>query len=185
MMFLESLYKWRIRESRNSKIVLEVYDTEIHQISILHYQKMKTMVKRSVDHKLRLRNFDARHGRIETRTVVKNQKRMSGVEGGKSICYQWKEKGQCSKGDQCSFGHESNGRAQKPEHKAATPSEPSMSRGRSVAKKRSIQGKNNHGAILQQPCRYYLKGTCARSHCEYLHPHECQFYKLKRDAKPR
>ena len=42
------------------------------------------------------------------------------------------------------------------------PSEPSMSRGRSVSKKRSIQGKSNHGTILRQPCRYYLKGILAR-----------------------
>ena len=27
-------------------------------------------------------------------------------DDGKSTCYQWKEKGQCSKGDQCSFRHE-------------------------------------------------------------------------------
>ena len=43
----------------------------------------------------------------------------------------------------------------KPEPKAATPSEPSMSRGRSVSRKRSIRGKSNHVAILRQPRRYY------------------------------
>ena len=158
--FLESLHKLRIRESAQLKTVLELYDTEIHKkISMPNYQKLETMEKRSIDQKLRLRNFDARHGRIETGAVVKSRKGMSGVEGGKGVCYQWKEKGQCSKGDQCSFRHDSNDRAQKPEHNAATLSEPSMTRGRSVSKKRSIQGKSNHGAILRQPCRYYLKGT--------------------------
>ena len=53
----------------------------------------------------------------------------------KGTFYQWKEKGQCSQGDQRSFRHESNDRAQKPDHNAATPSEPSLSRGRSVSKK--------------------------------------------------
>ena len=62
--------------------------------------------------------------------MVNNRKGLSGVEGGKGICYQWKENGQCSKGDHCSFRHESNDRAQKPTPKAATPSEPSMTRGR-------------------------------------------------------
>ena len=90
------------------------------KISMPNYQKMKTMVKISIYQKLRSRNFDARHGRIETGAVIKNRKGMSGVEGGKGICYQWKEKGQCSKGDQCSFWHESNDRAPKPEHTAAT-----------------------------------------------------------------
>ena len=57
---LDRLYKLRIRESsdQNSKNVLELYDTEIHQkTSMPDYQKLKTMVKRSIDQKLRLRNF--------------------------------------------------------------------------------------------------------------------------------
>ena len=49
---------------------------------------------------------------------------------------------------------------------------------------RSIQGKSNHVAILRQPCRYYLKGTCTRTPCEYWHPPEFQIYKHKRVAKP-
>ena len=66
----------------------------------------KTMVKRSLDQKLRLRNFDARHLKIESRAVIKSRKGLSGVEGGKGMCYQWKEKGQCSQRDRCSFRHE-------------------------------------------------------------------------------
>ena len=174
---LESLYKLRIRESDPLKTVLELYDMEIHQkTSVPNYQKLKTMVTRSLDQKLELRNFDARHGRIETGAVVKVERELS-VEGRKGTCYQWKEQGQCSQGDRCSFRHEAQDRAQKPEHTAATPSEPTVSRGRRVSKKRSIRGKSNHGAILRQPCRYYLKGTCTRKSCEYWHPPECQFYK--------
>ena len=141
------------------------------------------MVKRRKDQKLRLRNFDARQVRIETGAVVKSRKEMSGAEGGKGICYQWKEKGQCSKGEPCSFQHESDDRAQKPEHTAATPSEPPVSRGRCVSKKKSIQGKSSHGSILRQPCRYYLKGTCTRSPCEYWHPPECQVYTTESGCK--
>ena len=90
---LESLYKLRIRESEQLKTVFELCEMEIHQkISMLDAQKLKTMVKRSTDQKLRLRNFDARHWRIETGAVVKNRKGLSGVEGGKGTCYQWKEK---------------------------------------------------------------------------------------------
>ena len=102
-----------IRESDQLKTVWELYDMKIHQkISMPNCQKLKTMVKRSFDQKLRLRNFDARHGRIESGAVVKSRKRLIGVEGGKGFCYQWKAKGHCSKGDQCSFWHESNDRAQ-------------------------------------------------------------------------
>ena len=49
---LESLYKSRIRESDQLKTVL--YDMAIHQkISMLDYQKLKAIVKRSIDQKLR------------------------------------------------------------------------------------------------------------------------------------
>ena len=157
---------------------------EIHQNKSMHNcQKLKTMVKRSIDQKLRLRNFDARHGRIETGAVVKNRMGPIGVKGGKGTCHQWKEKGQCSQGDRCSFRHEPQDRAHKPDHNAAILSEPSLSRGRSVSKKRGIQGKSNHGAILRQPCRYYLKGTCTGSPCEYWHPPECHFYKTEMGCK--
>ena len=173
---LEILYKMRLRESEHLRTVLELYEMEIHQkISIPNHRKLKTMVKRSFDQKLRLRNFDARHEKIETGAVIKNQKALKGVEGGKGVCYQWKEKGQCSKRDGCSFRHESNDRAQKPTPKGATNSEPSTTRGRSVSRKRSIRGKSNHGAILRQPCRCYWKGSCTRSPCENWHPPECQF----------
>ena len=108
----------RIRESDQLKTVLELYD----------------VVKRCIDQKLRLRNFDARHGRIESAAVVKSRKGIIGEEGGKGICYHWQEKGQCSQGDRCSFRHDTQDRAQEPEHTAATPSEPALSRGRSVEK---------------------------------------------------
>ena len=70
-----------------------------------NYQNIfeKKMVKRRKDQKRRLRNFDARHGRIETGAVVKNRKGVNGVEGGKGICYQWEEKGECSKEDLMQF----------------------------------------------------------------------------------
>ena len=123
------------------------------------------------------------HGKIEPRAVIKSRKGLSGVEGRKGICYQWKEKGQCSQGDRCSVRHESNDHAQNPEPKAATPSEPSMSRGRSVSRKRSIRGKSNHGAILRQPSRFFLKGNCTPSSCEYWHPPECQFFETETGCK--
>ena len=78
---LESLYKFRTSESAELKTVLELYDMESHQKrSMPNYQKMKTMVQSSIDQKLRLRNFGARHGKIDTGAVVKNRKRTIGIE---------------------------------------------------------------------------------------------------------
>ena len=97
---LETLYKLRIRESDQLKTVLELYGMEIHQkISMPDYQKLKTMVKRNLDQKLRLRTFNARNERLETVAVVRNRRGQRGVERGQGECYQWKAKGQCSRGE--------------------------------------------------------------------------------------
>ena len=85
---LEILYKLRILESEKLKSVLELYDMVIHQKVSVPNQKSKTMVKRSIDRKLRLRNLDARHGRIESGAVAKSRKGLTGVDGGKGIRYQ-------------------------------------------------------------------------------------------------
>ena len=86
---LESLYNLRLREFDQLKTVVELYDMEIRKkISVLNYQRLK----RSIDHKLRLRNFDSRHEESETGAVVKSHKGLSGIESGKGICYQWREK---------------------------------------------------------------------------------------------
>ena len=51
---LESSYKLRIRESDQLETVLELYEMETHQkISVPNDQKLKTMVKRSIDQKIR------------------------------------------------------------------------------------------------------------------------------------
>ena len=77
---------------------------EIHRkMSRLDYQKLKTMVKRSIDQKLRLRNFDARHGTIETGAVVSSRRGSSGIERRQGVCYQWKAKGQVFEGRPMQF----------------------------------------------------------------------------------
>ena len=73
----------------------------------------------------------------------------------------------------------------KTEYTDATPSEPTASRSRSVSGKRCIRGKSNHGSILRHPCRYYLKGICTRTSCEYWHPPVCQFNRTETGCKAR
>ena len=71
---LEGLYKLRIRESEKLKNVLELYDLETHQKKLgPDYHRLKTMVKRSIEHSLRMKNFEARNGKYETNAVVKNR----------------------------------------------------------------------------------------------------------------
>ena len=72
---LEGLYKLRIRESEKLKTVLELYIMEIHQKKLgPDCHRLKTMVKRSVEQNLRMKNFEARNGNFETSAVVKNHR---------------------------------------------------------------------------------------------------------------
>ena len=72
---LEGLYKLRTPESDQFKTVSEfVRHGNSSEISMPDYQKLKTMVKRSIDHKLRLRNYHARNARIETGAVVTSRR---------------------------------------------------------------------------------------------------------------
>ena len=67
---LEGLYKLRIREFEKLKTVLELYNMEIHQKKAgPDYQRLKTIVKRSIEQNLRMKNFEARNGNFETRAV--------------------------------------------------------------------------------------------------------------------
>ena len=62
---LEGLYKLRIRESEKLKTVLELYSMEIHQKKAgPDYDRLKTMAKRSIEQNLRMKNFEARNGKL-------------------------------------------------------------------------------------------------------------------------
>ena len=69
------------------------------------------MVKRSIEQDLRNMNFGARNGNYEKNAVVKNQVTKQREQRILGDCWQWKAKGQCSKGDNCSFRHDINMRA--------------------------------------------------------------------------
>ena len=60
---------------------------------------------------------------------------------------------------------------------------PSMTRGGSEPRKRSVRGRSETGRILRQTCRYYLTSTSTRSPCEYWHPPDCQFYTTESGCK--
>ena len=108
---LEGLYTLRIRESEKLKTVLELYDLEIHQKRGLDYHRLKTMVKRSIEKNLRIKNFEPRNGHYLTNAAVKNQGTKQCVQRILGDCRQWESNGQCSGGDTCSFRHDINKRA--------------------------------------------------------------------------
>ena len=109
---LEGLYKLRIRESEKLKTALELYNMEIHQKKAgPDYHRSKTMVKRSIEQNLRIKNFKTRNGNFETSAVDKSQGTKQREQRSLGDCWQWKANGQCSKGDNCSFRHDINKRA--------------------------------------------------------------------------
>ena len=59
---LESLYKMRIRESDPLKTLLAIFEQDIEQKSNMppSYQRLKIMVTKFLDQKMRARNFEAR-----------------------------------------------------------------------------------------------------------------------------
>ena len=89
---LEGLYKLRIRESEKLKTVLELYDLEIHQPD---YHRLKTMVKRSIEQNLRMKNIEARSGNYERNAVVKNQGTKQRVQRILGDCWQWDQRAVC------------------------------------------------------------------------------------------
>ena len=71
---LEGLYKLRIRVFENFKTVLELFNMVIRQKKVgPDYHRLKTMVNRSIEQNLRIKNFDTRNRNYETNAVVKNQ----------------------------------------------------------------------------------------------------------------
>ena len=102
---LESLYRMRIRESDQLKNVLALHEQEMEQHhSQPNYQKLKTvcMAQRN-----RARNFEARNERIETGVPVKTLKEKPvSLERKQAEYNQWSGKGQCTKGNACSFRHD-------------------------------------------------------------------------------
>ena len=95
---LEGLYKLRIRESEKLKTVLELYDLDIHQKKAgTDYHRLKTMVKRSSQQNLRIKNFEARNGNHERNAVVKNQGTKQREQRTLGDCWQWKANGRVLK----------------------------------------------------------------------------------------
>ena len=166
----------RIRESEKLKTVLELYNMEIHQKKAgPDDHRLQTMVKRSIEQNLRIKNFEARNGNYERNAVVKNQGTKQRGQRTLGDCWQWKANGQCSKGDNCSFRHDINKRGK------VTPSNPSPNsfmrqNERNASKIRSLRGRSPSGRMSRLPCKDF-EGTCTTPFCGKWHPPECLFYK--------
>ena len=139
---------------------------EIHQKKAgPDYHRLKTMVKRSIEQNLRMKNFEARNGNFETSAVVKNQRMKQREQRSLGDCWQWKANGQCSKGDNCSFRHDMNKRA-KSTQPNPSPRSSTQQSVKNASRTRSPRGRSPSGKMARLPCKDYLKGTCTNPFCE-------------------
>ena len=106
---------------------------------------------------------------------------LSGIERRQGVCYQWKAKGQCSRGD-CNFRHDSDESA-KSTPKTTPSSEPPTQRGRSASRKKNLKSRSPSAKINRQLCKGFLKGICTKLPCDSWHPPECQFHKSESGCK--
>ena len=132
---------------------------EIHQKKLgPDYHRLKTMVKRSIERDLRNRNFGARNGNYERNAAVKNQETKQCGQRLLGACWQWESNGQCSKGDNCSFRHDSNKRA-KLTQPNPSPNSFMQQNKRKSSRTQSPRGKSPSGRMSRWPCKDYLKGN--------------------------
>ena len=142
---LEGLYKLRIRESEKLKTVLELYEMETHQKKLgPDYLRLKAMAKRSIEQEIRNKNFGARSGNFEKNAVVKNQGTKQRVQRILGDCWQWETNGQCVKGDNCSFRHDTNKRGK------VSPSNPSQNSFMQQSERKSSRTRSPRGSSPQR-----------------------------------
>ena len=180
---LDSLYKLRIWVSEKLETVLELYNMEIHQKEAgPDYHRLKTMVKRSIEQSLRMKNFEARNGNYETSAVVKNQGTKQRVQRSLGDCWEWKFNGQCSNGDNCSFRHDVNKRAKMTQPNPSPRSSTRQNEG-NASRTKSPRGRSPSGRMFRLPCKDHLKGTCTTPFWEKWHPPEFLFYKSEIECR--
>ena len=137
------------------------------------------MVKRSIQQEIRNKNFGARSGNFEKNAVVKNQGTKQREQRVLGDCWQWKANGQCSKGDNCSFRHDTNERA-KSTQPNPSPRSSKQQNVKNASRTKSHRGRSPSGRMFRLPCKDYLKGTCTNPFCEKWNPPECLFFKSEK-----
>ena len=138
------------------------------------------MVRRSIEHELRSRNFEARSGDLSRTCWSKNRREQRRVHKGQGDCWQWQASGQCLKGDQCSFRQDGNKRAKVMTQPTPSPEQTTQSQVGKNARSKSRGGRSLSGGISRLPCKDHLKGTCTNPSCEEWHSPE---YKTRAGCK--
>ena len=143
---------------------------------------MKTMVKRSIEQNLRIKNFEARNGNCMTNAVVKNQGTKQREPRSLVDCWQWKANGAVFERDNCSFRHDKGKRA-KSTQPSPSPGSSTQQSAKNASRTRSPRGRSPSGRMARLPCKDFLKGTCTTPFREKWHPPECLFFKSEKGRR--
>ena len=168
---------------RNSRPCWNLYNMEIHQKKAgPDYHRLETMVKKK-KYRAKFTNEEWPETEIMKKSaVVKNQFTKQREQRSLGDCWQGKANGQCSKGDNCSFRHDTD--------KRAISTQPNLSPGSSTqqnvknaSRTRSPTNRSPSRRMARLPCKDNLKGTCTNPFCEKWHPPECLFYKTENGCR--
>ena len=174
----KNLFKLRIRESDKLKTVLELYNMEIHQKKAEpDYHRLKTMVTRSIEQNLRMKNFEVRNGNFETSAVVKNQRvRTAWTQKSRRLLAIGKLTGSVRK-ETIAVSDTIRISVQNRHSRTLLQDLPRSRMWKKHREPRVLEAEVQVGKWLDCRARDYLKGTCTTPFCEKWHPPECLFYK--------
>ena len=115
-----------------------------------YYHRLTTMVKRSIEQNLRMMNFEARNGNYGRSAVVKNSGTKQREQTSLGNCWKWQANGQCSKGGNCSFRHDTNKRA-KSTQPNPSPGSSTQQSVKDASRTRSPRGRSPSGKMARLP----------------------------------
>ena len=134
--------------------------------------RLKTMVKRSVEQ-------DVRNKNLLSEIEIMRRTPWSRIKGQNSVCKEFLEivgngklTGKIFGGDNCSFRHAMNKRANLTQPNPSPRSSTQQSV-KYASRTRSARGRSPSGKMARLPCKDYLKRTCTTPFREKWHPPEC------------
>ena len=137
---------------------------------------------------MRTRNFRVQNDVVERGQSPRVKKETKPTERKVGECFQWKAHGQCSKGDSCSFSHDTQnsgnrGQGQRRKGRSSSPASHSKAKkkqtdGEGQKSSQKSRNKQENSLVTSEiPCRFKF---CKNPSCKFWHPSVCQNYKSEK-----
>ena len=118
----------------------------------------------------------------ETGAPAKGKGKSTSVKRKQGECYQWKAKGQCTKGDACSFRHDENTRGKTTRSSTLAPEPQTRSDEEKYSKGKSLRGRSPSGKRSRRSCKDH-SGKCTNPSCRSWETLICQCCKTESGRK--